>query len=140
MIRIELYKGDYTDLPGLELEGHALRDIAADLAVWDVYVGYEDDVAKGFFVLSRAPETFVTLNPLRTLSYVPYLANTGSPALVRAMAAKVREVMRARGIRHFSALNAMAGVSDETWMALFKNGGAAQRLGSFFLFDAETDP
>lgn len=137
-ISIEKYAGDYTDLKGLALEGNELADIAEHLDRWDVYVGYEDDVPKGFFVLSKPekPETLVALNPFRSLPYVTYLFNSGSAALRTAMASKVREVVLSRGHQFFTACN-FTGGSDAAWEQIFQKGGAITRLGSVFQFDAQ---
>lgn len=137
-IRVEKYKGDYSDLAHLEIEGRTLLVIASELSAWDVYVGYEDDFPRGYFILSRESKTFVELNPFSSLPFVMYLANTGSTELREALLAKIKETVRSRKQQFFIALNYM-GMEDSKWQALFATAGNSTRLGSVFQFDVGID-
>jgi hypothetical protein len=133
MIEIVKHTGPAADLPFFEVESAFLSDV--DLDYWDVYIGYEDGIAVGFFILSKPsePGNFVRLHMFNAIPHVLYLQNSGTTAVKEALLTKIKEVCIDNGWTSFLATN-LSNYPDEAWMDSFSLAGTPTRLGSVFSF------
>jgi hypothetical protein len=133
-ITVKKYTGDAADFQDLTLEGVPLAKLEF-LAKWDVYVGYEDGVAKGYFLFTpaSAPHIASETHPLLALPSCAHLYCPDAQGVLTALLKQIRATCAEQGHRSFFAVN-LTGIEDATWMRLFRAAGEAKAVGSVFEF------
>lgn len=129
---------------------HVLHDtdvdkICADLArvtddVYGLYLGIEDGVAKGFFILVKVPPGPCSMTPFCSMPYLHLLHNSGSPAMLTALLQAIKSTVRDKaGLLYFAAINdANSGTPDDVWARAFGPAGKPKSAGSLFWLDVST--
>ena len=143
--KVEKWEGPQEELPKLLL-GDPRDDNKQTLDMvtpgkWDIYIGYVNDVPKGYFIITAPivdPDSLVCLNALHWLPFLPMIFNTGGPKLLNMMLYTIGKVCRENGWPAIMATN-HSDYSDEAWTEKFKNIGRIKRVCSVFEFSEFTD-
>jgi hypothetical protein len=129
MITVEKRKED-----GPTIIGEGI-DLTPLLTNWNVYIGYEDGVMKGYFIISKRHNPWSEIvYPLLDLPYVAYLYCPNNKPVLKELLLKINAICKRRGAPQFLATNFM-GISNDQWIEMFKDAGIAKVSGSVLTFD-----
>jgi hypothetical protein len=110
-------------------------DLTPFLEHWNVYIGYEDGVMKGYFIISKKDVPWKDLlHPLLDLPYVAYLYCPNNKPVLTELLKKINAICKRRGAPTFLATNFM-GIPNDQWIEMFKDAGIAKVAGSVLTFD-----